>query len=420
MGPRRSREVLAKFADALQEAVRREVDVIAITGDLLDVPHFLIDGIARGFVMPEAEAWMAGVEKDYETIRELLEKTGLPYAVLPGNHDLPSVFFKVFPEQPELKVKGFRVVSFCDYEHEGNVPRRFMPARGLLEHVLGGADDTPQIHLQHYLLNPVGGDYPYHYPEHAFLRRRLEESRRVRLCLSGHYHRGCDIEQIQGIAYAVTPGFCTAPHPWRIYHLAAEGVSYEEMSAPASAPAKVVFLDRDGVINDLAAYRDGPQEMRLIPGSAAAIRRLNEQGIKVVVVTSQSCIGLGYVSEAVVNMVHERMHDLLAREDAFVDAVYYTKGAGTFSVLPEWETLETRKARLVERAMVDLALDRKNAWLVGDRLTDVEAARESGVNPILVLTGIGRREAKTKRVDDDFPVLENLSEAVAFLLSARA
>lgn len=419
LGGRRSREVLAKFTAALHEVTRRRVDLIAITGDLLDVPHFLVDGITRGFMMPEAEDWLSAVRRDYETIRGLLEKTGIPYAVVPGNHDLPHIFFEVFPERPEFEVGGFRVVSFVDYEHEGHVPRRFGPSRNLFDRVLRDEDPTPQIHLQHYLLNPIGGDYPYYYAEHAFLRRSIEKSGRVRLCLSGHYHEGTDIVASNGVAYAVTPGFCKTPHPWRIYHLEADGVRYEEESSLPSAPAKVVFLDRDGVINDLASYNSGPENMRLIPGSAAAIKRLNARGIKVVVVTSQSCIGLGYVPESVVQMVHERMHALLDREGAFVDAIYFTKGAGAHSILPEGEKLETRKACLVHRAMADLALSGQGAWLVGDRLTDMEAARDSGIVAILVQTGDGVGQAKARGPEDHFPVVEDLSEAVERILSAK-
>lgn len=423
VGRRRSREILPLFAEALRTLKDHRVDMIAVTGDLLDVPHFLIDRVPRGFVMPGAESWRARVRSDYRALRKLLQETGIPYVVLPGNHDLPEVFFEVFPkEQRADKCAGFRIVTFDDYEHDSNIPRRFVPSRTLFEEALREPDRAPQIHLQHYLLHPLNEahDYPYHYLEHEFLRGRIEGAGMVSLCLSGHYHRGTDIILSNSTAYATTPAFCDAPHHWRIYEVEAGGVRFQEFAAQSERGTRLstVFLDRDGVINDLASYAAGPEEMRLIPGSAAAIRKLNERGIKTVVVTSQSAIGQGYVPEAVVHMVHERMHDLLAREGACVDAVYYTKGAGPDSVIPEWADLPVRKATLVQKAAEELGLELCGAWLVGDRLSDMRAAEESGVRRILVRTGDGERALKSAQAGDDFLVAGNLEEAVERILEA--
>jgi len=78
MGKRRSREVFPKFAAALRRLKEHGVDLIAVTGDLLDAPGFLADGIPRGFEMPGADQWDAWVRNDYFAIRALLEETGLP------------------------------------------------------------------------------------------------------------------------------------------------------------------------------------------------------------------------------------------------------------------------------------------------------------------------------------------------------
>ena len=392
---RRSRTAMQHLTEALEEVARQKVDFLAVTGDLVDVPDFLTEGMPRGCEMPEFCTWEPKVREDYRPVKELLERTGIPYRVLPGNHDHPAIFREIFPgHDAEIVCKGYRIVPFHDYEHDGHVPRRYLASRLLFDAVLNDANLAPQIHLQHYLFRPVpNADYPYAYAEHAFLRKRIGESGRVRLCLSGHYHKG--LFEPGATTYAVTPAFCHADRTWRIYELDESGVRFETFSRPLPPPQPVVFLDRDGVINDLDAYWYGPEEMRLIPGAAQAIRRLNQAGYAVVVVTNQSAIGYGFVSEPIVRAVHERMHALLAAGGAFVDAVYYTKSGGPENnVVPGWDHLPTAKSSIVLQALNELPLDRDRSWIVGDRLTDLEAGEEAGLKAgFLVQTGRGRSEA---------------------------
>lgn len=421
-GRRRSREVLPCFSAALQDAVRRGADLIAITGDLVDAPDFLTEGVPAGFAMIDADAWRSAVRQDYQTLRRLLEACGRPYLVLPGNHDLPDIFFEVFGQpDPVFTCHGVEFVSFFDYEQKSNVPRRLGPSRDLFDRMMARAGKIPQVHLQHYLLQPpdVPSDYPFAYAEHQFLRDCSSASGQVALCLSGHYHFGTEIIQERGVPYAVTPGFCDAPHRWRIYDISRQGVAMEQFSCPAEQrDGRVVFLDRDGVINDLGSYRFGPQEMRLLPGAAGAIRRLQDHGHRVVVVTSQSAIALGYVTDAVVRMVHERMQHLLAQDGAFVDAIYYTRGTLGDCVLPEGVGWATAKSSLIQQALRDLPVDASRAWLVGDRLTDGEAAQFHGIPFILVRTGFGRAAESARKPGVAFPVVADLREAVNHILAS--
>lgn len=411
-GLRRSRTTA--FADALARLDAQSIDLIVVTGDLLDVPLFLVDGAPHPFSMPGGPApWLKATRADYLLLRRQLEATGLPFMVLPGNHDHPALFAECFGDAEPIQTHGgFRVVSFTDYEQEGHVPRRLTPSRDRFHSVLHDDDPSPQIHLQHYLLSPPpNSGYPYHYPEHEFLRREIARSGRVTLCLSGHYHHGSPLTTSAKTHYAITPGFCDAPHSWRVYEVTPERVSFETFSLPPELPAPVAFLDRDGVINDVPSYTTGPEAMRLIPGAAAAIRRLNENGIRTVVVTSQSSIGAGFVTDAVVIMVNDRMHQLLAREGAFLDAVYYSKGAGTHSVLPDWEVFSTDKAELIRLAASQLPLDMKQAWIVGDRRTDLRAGADTGIGQILVRTGYGATEADLL-TDEKATAVDDLAAAV--------
>ena len=153
---RRSRTALQHLAETLEEVAKRKVDFLAVTGDLLDVPDFLTEGTPRGCEMPEQGTWEPKVREDYRAVRELLERTGIPYRVLPGNHDHPGIFREVFPgHDREIACNGYRIVPFHDYEHEGHVPRRYLAPRLLFDAVLGDDNPAPQIHLQHYLFKPV-------------------------------------------------------------------------------------------------------------------------------------------------------------------------------------------------------------------------------------------------------------------------
>ncbi|HWL52381.1 MAG TPA: HAD-IIIA family hydrolase [Chthoniobacteraceae bacterium] len=417
-GHRRSRSTA--FARTLAGLDREAIDLLVITGDLLDVPLFLVDGAPHPFSMPEGnDPWLEAARADYQQIRRQLEATGLPFIVLPGNHDHPALFAEVFGNEEPIQMHGgFRVVSFTDYEQECHTPRRLTPSRDRFKAVLKDDDATPQIHLQHYLLAPIPETtYPYHYPEYEFLQKEIEDSGKVVLCLGGHFHQGTPLSSFGRTQYAITPAFCETPHPWRLYEITPKEVSFKTFSQPPAAPAPVAFLDRDGVINDLPSYTTGPEAMRLIPGAAAAIRRLNENGIQAVVATSQSSIGSGYVTSGVVQMVHDRMHQLLAREGAVLDAVYYTRGAGDASVLPCWNTLSTDKAELIRSAAKQLPLDMTRAWIVGDRRSDLRAGADTGIGQILVRTGFGTREAALL-TDENATVVDDLAAAVEEIVRA--
>jgi D-glycero-D-manno-heptose 1,7-bisphosphate phosphatase len=142
-------------------------------------------------------------------------------------------------------------------------------------------------------------------------------------------------------------------------------------------PGATVFLDRDGTINEPAAEGDyivSPDEVRLLPGVGAAIRRLNELPAKVVVVTNQRGIALGLMSEADLTAVNSRLEELLAVEGARLDAIYHCPH--------EKGECDCRKPGpgMFERAVRELdgaALE--GAAMIGDSPLDIEAGRRLGL-----------------------------------------
>jgi D-glycero-D-manno-heptose 1,7-bisphosphate phosphatase len=175
-----------------------------------------------------------------------------------------------------------------------------------------------------------------------------------------------------------------------------------------------VFLDRDGTIAEEVGYLNHISRFRMFPFAADAIRRLNEAGLPVIVVTNQSGVGRGYFPEALVDEVHELMTRQLAAAGARLDAIYYCPHTST-------DECESRKPKpgMLERAAREHALDLKRSFVVGDRYGDIELARNAGAHGILVRTGFGEGELAWHvpkwRIQPDY-IAQTLTEAAEWIL----
>ena len=175
---------------------------------------------------------------------------------------------------------------------------------------------------------------------------------------------------------------------------------------------RAVFLDRDGtLIHDRHYLRDAA-DVELLPGVGGAIRRLNAAGVAAVVVTNQSGIARGLVTEAEYRATERRVDELLAVEGARLDRHYHCPH------LPELSgPCECRKPGplLYRDAAAELSLDLAASWWVGDRLRDLEASRTLGGRGLLVLTGAGAAEARRPE-SADWPSVPDLAAAVTRIL----
>lgn len=141
-------------------------------------------------------------------------------------------------------------------------------------------------------------------------------------------------------------------------------------------PRGAVFLDRDGVLIEDAHYLRRPEDLRLLPGVADALRALAPSHA-LVVITNQSGVARGYLDEATLHAIHVRLLEALAAEGAFVDAIY---------ACPHLDDgCDCRKPApgMILRAAREhgLALDR--SCMIGDAPRDVEAGRRAGVRSLL-------------------------------------
>ena len=157
---------------------------------------------------------------------------------------------------------------------------------------------------------------------------------------------------------------------------------------------KAVFIDRDGTINEEVGYVNHLERFFLLPRVGEAIRLLNEQGLKAVVVTNQAGVARGYFPESLVHLVHRKLEDLLEREGAYLDGIYYCPHHPDAGMPPYRQRCRCRKPEtgLVEEASRALDLDCSKSYVVGDRGNDLEFAHRIGAKGILVLTGYGKGE----------------------------
>ncbi len=427
MVQRRSRIMFELLSRTLGDLRSQSIDLLAVTGDLLDVPDFLLSH--DDYYDWRPSEWRRDAEADYRLMKQTLDACGIPYIVLPGNHDLDEAMWRVFDRADnERSIKGYRVLRFCDREGDCHVPRRLERARVLWESALSDGDIRPQIHLQHYVITPdLSEGYPHSYYEHEQIRSRNASSGKVVLSLSGHYHAGTELIRDSACHFATTPAFCEFPNAYRIFDIEGGNVGMQTiqvLARPFGAGRRVVFLDRDGVITALASYDTGPEAMALIEGSAAALRRLREFGFATVVITSQSCVGYGYVTRQTMFGVNDRMCRLIRDESgsdaAEPDAIFFSVGASR-PCHPDFADMSDAKPEIVNviRATELLGLDLRGACMIGDRKADLELARRAGIRPILVRTGDGHTtEEDLSRGGKPLPlVFENLNAAVEMMVN---
>lgn len=180
----------------------------------------------------------------------------------------------------------------------------------------------------------------------------------------------------------------------------------------------VVFLDRDGVINENRNdHVKSWDEFHFIPGSLHAIRMLREAGIPVFVVTNQAAIGRGLLSRSMLEDMHACMQTQVLRSGGRIHDIRYCPHLPT-------EACTCRKPQ--PGMILDLAklwhVDLTSAYLVGDALTDIEAATMAGCRSILVKTGRGAEQLEQLPFASCQPntITANLYEAVMWILARES
>jgi len=175
-----------------------------------------------------------------------------------------------------------------------------------------------------------------------------------------------------------------------------------------------VFLDRDGTLIELVHHLTDPGDVALIPGAGEAVQQLREAGFPVILVTNQSVIGRGKLTEAGLEKVHAEMRRQLALQAADVDAIYFCplKPLQKDPTVIEDPMRKPGPGMLLEAAR-EHGLDLPRSWMVGDTVSDMAAGRNAGCRTLLVRTGYGDRvDATPAYVDHEAPTLAGAAKLI--------
>lgn len=179
-------------------------------------------------------------------------------------------------------------------------------------------------------------------------------------------------------------------------------------------PRPAVFLDRDGTVNEDRGYVTSVSEFVLFPGVCEGIARLNQLHLPVIIVTNQSAIARGLMTEQDLSRIHHAFAQNLQRVGAHVDAFYFCPHH------PE-AGCECRKPKpgMIHQAVKDFDLDVSRCFLIGDKPSDLEAAQAGGVKGVLVKTSPYASEALAAKQNDWLAiayVADSFSQAIDWLV----
>jgi len=175
-------------------------------------------------------------------------------------------------------------------------------------------------------------------------------------------------------------------------------------------PGAAVFLDRDGTLIREVGHLSRPEQVEILPGVGAALRALRVYGFKLVVVTNQSAVARGRLSEPELASIHDLLRDKLAAEGAFLDAIYYcphhpTEGQGIYRVICN---CRKPKTGMVDQAVSELRLNPAVSYIVGDQPTDIQLAEQVGAKGILLRDASAMASVEHR---GDVPVVADLWHA---------
>lgn len=179
---------------------------------------------------------------------------------------------------------------------------------------------------------------------------------------------------------------------------------------------RAVFLDRDGTIIEEKDYLSDPERVRPFPGAADALRRLQDAGFRLFIVTNQSGVGRGYFTLEDVERVHRRLSDLLAPEGVRFERIY---------IAPEAPEMPSRGRKPSPQFLYDardeFGVDLGQSYMIGDKLSDLECGWNAGVREsILVRTGYGALTEKRGACErGPSRVVDTLKEAAVAILTSQ-
>ncbi|MCA2005271.1 MAG: HAD family hydrolase [Ignavibacterium sp.] len=181
---------------------------------------------------------------------------------------------------------------------------------------------------------------------------------------------------------------------------------------------KAIFLDRDGTINEDPGYLGNPEQVVLLPTVGDALYTLkNQLNFLLIVVSNQSGVARGLITEEDVRHVNHRINELLSAYNVNIDEFYYCTTHPEFN--SEDECLCRKPSpKMILDAAKKFNIDISKSYLIGDNVSDIECAYNVGCKSILVKTGYGLESINVLQKQNKFPsfVAENLMDATNFII----
>lgn len=176
---------------------------------------------------------------------------------------------------------------------------------------------------------------------------------------------------------------------------------------------RFVLIDRDGTINVEKHYLSDPGQLELYPGVGPALKRLQDAGFGLAVITNQSGVARGYFDLARLEQIHDRLRALLAAEGVTVDGIYICPHG------PDDDcTCRKPLPGMVEQAVAEHGFDPAQSYMIGDKEVDVELGRAVGATTFLVRTGHGHKAAAIGSKADY--VVDDLVAAASHIVAEAA
>ncbi|MCD6116077.1 HAD-IIIA family hydrolase [bacterium] len=192
-----------------------------------------------------------------------------------------------------------------------------------------------------------------------------------------------------------------------------EWVEYDNAVHREIRPAKkspALFLDRDGTINEEVLYLHNPDDWKPVPGAVEGIKKFQNMGYRIIIVTNQPGIGLGYFPESDFYAVNRRMLKNFSKAGVLIDKIYFCPHSKS-------QKCGCRKPELglLKRAEEDLNIDLLKSVIIGDKTSDIETGRRAGITTFLVETGFAGKDKEYDAVPDY--TIETIKEAADIMLN---
>ncbi|GBD87668.1 D-glycero-beta-D-manno-heptose-1,7-bisphosphate 7-phosphatase [bacterium BMS3Abin03] len=182
---------------------------------------------------------------------------------------------------------------------------------------------------------------------------------------------------------------------------------------------QAIFLDRDGTLNEDPGYLGDPLKVKIFPGVGEALSRLkNNYHFKLIVISNQSGISRGLITEKQVYSVNRMVNTLLAKHNVQIDAFYFCPHHPDFSTAEESECRKP-STQMILRAAEEHNINLSGSYFVGDSVADIKCGLNAGLKTILVKTGNGRESLSILQKENKIPsfVADNFSEVSNYIIN---